>query len=413
VRSEWLPITTLDPDDYTSDSLTCERGDPQLLFMGSTDSEHSESSCLVLVIGSLQGGGAERQLSDMANYWARNGMRVTFATWMGPTVADFYSLDSRVRRVFLNVDIARTALFPHVRSNFQRVLKLRKLLSKTRPHAVLSFVTESNVLTILGSLGLGIRTVVSERVQPAVHLVLPGTWRALRRILYVWSDAVVAQTEEAAHWIQQNCRKKATVIPNALRSLPVASAERERLIIAVGRLTQQKGFDVLLRAFAKVASGFDSWRLVIIGEGDERGKLLLLRSELMLTDSAELLGQSADVATWMARAALVVQPSRFEGFPNVVLEAMGMGAAVISTDCPSGPAVLIEDGINGRLVPVDDVTALAQAMAELMSSQDVRKRLGLEASKVRERFRQDLIMAQWEECLLPLADRSQANARPE
>lgn len=412
MRAEWLPITALDAGDCATDSLTYERGDPQLLFMASTDSERSESSCVVLVIGSLQGGGAERQLSDMANYWARNGMRVIVATWMGPTVEDFYSLDSRVRRVFLNVDIATTALFPHVRSNLQRVLKLRKLLSKTRPHAVLSFVTESNVLTILGSLGLGVRTVVSERVQPAVHLMLPATWRMLRRILYIWSDAVVAQTEEAAHWIQRNCRKKATVIPNALRSLPLASAERERLIIAVGRLTRQKGFDVLLRAFAKVASVFDGWRLVIIGEGDERGKLLLLRSELMLTDRVELPGQSADVATWMARAALVVQPSRFEGFPNVVLEGMGMGAAVISADCPSGPAVLIEDGINGRLVPVDDVAALAQAMAELMSSQDVRKRLGLEASKVRERFRQDLIMAQWEECLLPLAKHSQVNARP-
>lgn len=371
--------------------------------MGNTGSVQSRSSCIVLVIGSLQGGGAERQLSDMANYWAEKRVRVIFATWTGPTVEDFYSLDSNVRRVFLDVDIASTAMFSRIRSNARRVLKLRRLLSKARPHAVLSFLTESNVLTILGSFGLGIRTVVSERVQPALHSMLPPTWQILRRILYTWSDGVVAQTEEAARWIRRNCHKSATVIPNALRSLPPASEDRERLIIAVGRLTRQKGFDLLLRAFAEIAPAFDGWRLVIIGEGEERANLLRLRGELMLSDCVELLGQISDVVSWMARAALVVQPSRFEGFPNVVLEGMGMGAAVISADCPSGPADLIQDGINGRLVAVDDVAALTRAMVDLMSRQDIRERLGREASKVRERFRQDLIMAQWEKCLLPQA----------
>jgi GalNAc-alpha-(1->4)-GalNAc-alpha-(1->3)-diNAcBac-PP-undecaprenol alpha-1,4-N-acetyl-D-galactosaminyltransferase len=363
------------------------------------------------VIGSLQGGGAERQLSEMANYWARRNLRVTLATWSGPKLDDFYSLDCRVHRVFLDVDITSTATFQRVRAHVLRVLKLRKFLSMERPHAVLSFVTESNVLTILASAGLGIRTIVSERTQPALHLMLPPIWQMLRRILYAWSDGIVAQTESAAQWIRRNCRKKATVIPNALRSLPPATDERKRLIIAVGRLSYEKGFDLLLRAFAQVAPAFDDWSVMIIGEGNERANLLRLRSELMLMDRVQLVGQIADVASWMSRAALVVQPSRFEGFPNAVLEAMGMGAAVISADCPSGPAELIEDGISGRLVPVEDVATLAQVMTELMSRQDVRERLGREASKVRARFRQDLIMAQWEECLLPLADHSKINVR--
>jgi GalNAc-alpha-(1->4)-GalNAc-alpha-(1->3)-diNAcBac-PP-undecaprenol alpha-1,4-N-acetyl-D-galactosaminyltransferase len=176
--------------DYATDSRPYRRGKPRLVSMAITDSESSASSCIVLVIGSLQGGGAERQLSDMANYWAAKRVRVIFATWMGPTVNDFYGLDSRVRRVFLDVEITSTAILPRIRSNLRRVLKLRKLLLETRPQAVLSFVTESNVLTILGSLGLGVRTVVSERVQPALHSMLPPTWRMLRRILYTWSDGV-------------------------------------------------------------------------------------------------------------------------------------------------------------------------------------------------------------------------------
>jgi glycosyltransferase involved in cell wall biosynthesis len=380
--------------------------------MPTTDSERTDASRIVLVIGTLQGGGAERQISEMANYWVRKDMRVTLATWSGPEVEDFYSLDRRVNRVFLDVQMEPTAMLSRVRAHMRRVRKLRALLATMRPDAVLSFVTESNVLTILSSLGLGVRTVVSERTQPALHLKLPPLWRMLRRLLYAWSDGIVAQTSAAASWIERHCRKRVRVIANALRSLPAESHDRQRLVIGVGRLSHEKGFDLLLRAFARIARGFDDWRVVIIGEGAERENLLRLRDDLALVDRVEFLGQTADVCSWMARAALMVQPSRYEGFPNAVLEGMGMGAAVISADCHSGPAELIDDGVNGRLVPVDDVATLAVVMAELMSRQDIRERLGREASKVRTQFRQDLIMAQWEEVLLPMGAPAQMNARP-
>jgi glycosyltransferase involved in cell wall biosynthesis len=95
----------------------------------------------------------------------------------------------------------------------------------------------------------------------------------------------------------------------------------------------------------------------------------------------------------------VVQPSRFEGFPNAILESMGMGAAVIATDCPSGPADMIDHNVNGVLVPVDDVAALEGAMAELVSRPERRAALGKQALKVRERYAQDRIMSQWDACL--------------
>ena len=102
--------------------------------------------------------------------------------------------------------------------------------------------------------------------------------------------------------------------------------------------------------------------------GPERERLQQLSEELGLRERVRLLGEIPDVEAWLARAGLVVQPSRFEGFPNAVLEAMALGAAVISADCPAGPAELIRDGLNGRLVPVEDVPALAQAMRELMQT---------------------------------------------
>ncbi len=179
----------------------------------------------------------------------------------------------------------------------------------------------------------------------------------------------------------------------------VAADPKQPLIVAVGRLVRQKGFDLLLKAFANIRGRFPSWRVAIIGEGSERANLLRLCESLELNGHVEFVGKTRDVEGWLAQAGLVVQPSRFEGFPNAVLEAMGVGAAVISADCPAGPADLIEDGVNGRLVPVEDIDALSEAMAQLMSQPELRERLGREASKVRERFRQDLIMDQWERSL--------------
>ena len=356
---------------------------------------------LVLVTGSLQGGGAERQLADMANYWAAKGVSVTFATWTGAEVADFYRLDGGIRRAHLDVPSASGGLVQKIVANVRRVLKLRRLLSLLEPDAVLSFLPESNVLTILAAARLPTRVCIAERAQPASDTTVPPMWRMLRRILYGRSDAIVAQTNDAAEWIRARWRKPAVVIPNSLRAMPAPVQTREPLVVAIGRLTRQKGFDLLLRAMARAVPAFPEWSTVIIGDGVERARLQQLSEELGLRERVRLLGEISDVETWLAKAGMVVQPSRFEGFPNVVLEAMAMGAAVVSADCRAGPADLIEDGVNGRLVPVEDVETLASVMTELMSQPQVRADLGREAMKVRQRFQQDLIMPRWEEVLLP------------
>ena len=114
-----------------------------------------------------------------------------------------------------------------------------------------------------------------------------------------------------------------------------------------------------------------------------------------MNDRVAFLGQVPNVEHWMARAGLVVQPSRFEGFPNAVLEAMATGAPVISADCPSGPSDLISQDVNGVLVPPEDVDALSVAMRRLLLDEQLRLRLGARAREVRERFSADRIMAQW------------------
>jgi GalNAc-alpha-(1->4)-GalNAc-alpha-(1->3)-diNAcBac-PP-undecaprenol alpha-1,4-N-acetyl-D-galactosaminyltransferase len=351
---------------------------------------------LMLVIGSLEGGGAERQLSGMANYWAGGGADVTLATWTGAEVKDFYPLIAGVSRLWLDVRVPRRMPFAGLIASVCRVYKLRRAFRTLRPDVVVSFIDITNIHTVLAASGLGLRVIVAERTHPAIsQAVTSRPWRLLRRIFYSSAYAVVAQTQDAGHWLQRNCRANVKVIPNFLRDLPQLQCDRELMIIAVGRLSWEKGFDTLMQAFAKLAADFPNWRVCIIGDGVERQALAQLRDELNLAERVEFIGEVQQVEHWMARAGLLVHPSRREGFPNAVLEAMGMGLAVVCADCQAGPSELIEDGRNGRLVPVGDVDALARAMSELMISPLLRERMGREARKVRKLYSQDAIMDKW------------------
>jgi glycosyltransferase involved in cell wall biosynthesis len=280
---------------------------------------------------------------------------------------------------------------------------------------VLSFIDVPNILTILAAWGLELRVVVSERgcqyratgesKEPWLYS-LSFHWQLLRKLLYSRADSVTALNADTARWIERECGTAVKVIPNGIRELPNLEIERESLVLGVGRLKAEKGFDLLLRAFATVLPQFPEWRLVIVGDGRDKAKLMDLRKHLDLSGSVEFLGLVSDVEVWMARAGLVVAPSRSEAFGNVILESMAMGAPVLSTAC-FGPVSIIDDGVNGMLVSIDDAAALATAMAELMSKPSLRRRLGDEATKVRERFRQDKVMEMWERCLVPGDERPQ------
>ena len=371
--------------------------------MTGLDSRHGDRPPykVVLVISSLQGGGAERVLSDMANYWAARGLCVTLATWSGHETKDFFAVDPAVGRAWLNVVSHNKTSVNKLCAHIRRVRKLRKLLMDVRPDVVVSFIDWSNVLTIVAARGLGVRLIVSERIHPGYNSGLSRPWKVMRKLLYRRAQAVVAQTDDAASWLRRKCGATTWTIPNPLRKLPDFLVQREPLILAVGRLSKQKGFDLLLRAFAGLCREFCSWQMMIVGAGPEKTALMKLRDDLGLETQVQFLEPIKDIELLMSRAGLVVQPSRFEGFPNVVLEAMGMGAPVISAECPSGPATIIQDNKNGRLVPVDDVAELAEAMRELLSQPDLRSRMGNEAMKVRQRFSQDVVMKTWEMCLFP------------
>lgn len=353
---------------------------------------------VMLVISALGSGGAERVMSDMANYWASCGITVQLVTFSSADVKDFFPLDSRVRRLHLSRRRTTRGPLDKIKFNISRLSLLRQVVQQERPDAVLSFMDSTNVLTILACTGLNIPVVVSVRNDP-VKRQLPFAWHYARRWIYRHAQHVVAQSSAVADWLRKECRANVTVIPNPLRQLPAIAHERERLILAVGRLIPEKGHDVLLQAFSNLAHDYPDWNLAILGDGPLRQQLSEQRATLGLEGRVEMPGNVGNVEEWLARASIFVQSSRSEGFPNALLEAIGMGTAAISTDCAHGPSELIESGRNGLLVPVDDVPAMAAAIGKLICNESLRISYGKAAKFTSTQFSQRSVMSMWE-CLL-------------
>jgi GalNAc-alpha-(1->4)-GalNAc-alpha-(1->3)-diNAcBac-PP-undecaprenol alpha-1,4-N-acetyl-D-galactosaminyltransferase len=347
-----------------------------------------------------RGGGAERVLCWLANHWAERGHSVWVVTFRS-LAEESYALKSGISRVSLE------HVLPHpnspVRHRLQRNIKwiraIRDFVGRAEPEVVVSLADQINVLVLLALRGLGVPAVVSDRADPAMHK-MHVVFQVLRLTSYHLADAVVVQTDSVRRWFARRALGSLVeVIPNAAmwNDLPRKTstpARDGRRVVAIGRLAHQKGHDLLIDAFARIAASFPGWELWIYGEGPERRRLEQLVENRGLR--VRLAGLVENVGDVFAEAELFVLSSRYEGFPNALLEAMAHGVAVVSFDCPSGPAEIIRHGIDGILVPALDVSALAKAMGTLMASEETRRRFGSRAVEVRERFSEKHVLEQWD-----------------
>jgi GalNAc-alpha-(1->4)-GalNAc-alpha-(1->3)-diNAcBac-PP-undecaprenol alpha-1,4-N-acetyl-D-galactosaminyltransferase len=360
---------------------------------------------IALVISTLRAGGSERVMSIMANHWASRDTEVSIITLSSKT-SDCYGLHPSVRRVGLDLLSTPAHIGQALRSNIQRMNRLRHELRSSRPDVVISFGDATNVLMLIASLGLGIRVIISERTDPR-HCPIGSAWAGLRSLLYRRANAVVVQSYAVRDWASRLVEAKALhVIPNPVKPVlngsefPSIRQGSARTVVAMGRLGKEKRFDLLLRAFERCTRKHSDWSLIVLGEGQERRPLEALAGNLGITDRVRFSGQVSEPAVVLRRADLFVLSSRYEGFPNALLEAMACGLAVIATDCPSGPREIIREGVDGVLVPPNDLDALASSMDRLMEDQAERQRLGANAVEVIERFGVQKIMNMWDDLLV-------------
>lgn len=353
---------------------------------------------VTLVIYSLGGGGAERVMSIMANYWATHGWDVTLLVLVDRQTAPFYQLEPQIKLQQLGIAGDSTNVIAAIQAGIHRVKTLRSAIVASEPDVVISFMNTVNVLTLLALWNLKIPTIVSEHIYPT-FTDANKVWQILMKWTYRHADLVTLLTQSALLFYPAAQGYRSIVIPNPVLT-PAKKVTTDRLlptptIIAMGRLHPQKGFDLLLKAFAKIQAKYPDWHLTILGEGTIRPELEELRSQLGLSERVHLPGSVSNVNDYLRQAELFALSSRFEGFPMAVCEAMACGLPVLSTDCLSGPRDIIRDGIDGVLVPVDNVDALAAGLDALMSDPLKRQQLAKAAPQVLERFGLDRVMAKW------------------
>ena len=327
---------------------------------------------------SLAGGGAERVMLTLTNYFAERGHLVDlvlsyrtgeYEKAVHPAVAVF-SLNTP-RRVLATPRLAR-------------------YLRTRRPEALLTTIYSLPAVLAKRVARVPTRIIIREANTPTQVLQSPlmsrkaaFTTRWGIRLLYPHADAIVAVSKGVASDIARLTHvppQKLHIIYNPVISDAMLQQSYEPLahpwfqpnqppvVLAVGRLTYQKGFDTLLRAFAQVVQQLEA-RLVILGEGEEHNRLQQLAEQLGIASFVDLPGFDLNPFRYMRRAGVFVLASRYEGLPNVLIQALACGCAVVSTDCPSGPREILDGGRYGALVAVDDVVGLAVAIGRVLQGE--------------------------------------------
>jgi GalNAc-alpha-(1->4)-GalNAc-alpha-(1->3)-diNAcBac-PP-undecaprenol alpha-1,4-N-acetyl-D-galactosaminyltransferase len=353
------------------------------------------------VIHSLDGGGAERVMAGLASRLQQRGHACTLIT-LDDGRKDRHEVDTKVVRVPLDVMKPNANKWQAVLNNLARIRRLRQAIRNSQPDVILSFCDVTNVLTLLSTRGLSAPVVISERSDPALQLI-PWPWSRLRPKLYRSATTIIALTTTSAQTLARWSRTVPIVIPSAVDKPPCSDGcssptNQAKWILGVGRLEYEKGFDRLVSAFAMLASRFPEWNLRIVGEGSQRQNLERMIQDADLTGRVELPGWQRPIWPSYAHSDLFVLPSRYEGFPSALLEAMASGMAVISVDCESGPRAIVRNGIDGQLVPNDE-NALVQAMKHCMSDDSLRQTLGQAASNITDRFGWNAMVTAYEQVL--------------
>ena len=347
----------------------------------------------MVVISSLPRGGAERVVSTLTLEWCKYH-EVTIALFDGARPA--YRYGGRI--VDLRLPAMRTRLKKAYRV-WERSLGLARLFQRERPDRIVSFMESANFPTIVAALATGFldRLLVSVRNNPSeiailYRVLIPWVYRAPAKVV-----ALSKGVKGALEGIRVPA-EKVWAIPNPLVPEVVAIYAAQspfiaRFILGAGRLHAQKGFDRLLSAFSNVNQS--DLHLVILGEGDERTRLVAQTHDLGIESRVHFPGVVTDIWAWYQYAQCFVLSSRYEGFSNVLMEAMASGCPAVSFDCQYGPAEVIEHGKSGLLVPQDDVNALTEVIVQVLSDRTLRMRLSAEGRKRASAFAVEEIAPLW------------------
>jgi len=386
---------------------------------------------IAMYIGSLQKGGAERVMCNLADYFFEEGYKVTLVTtylakeehdvkhaawkrvpagapgaelvmdpnedpaWVDPDGGE----SGGIKRVFSA--LLKSEQKDRVTNLRLRSKKLRDIWKKINPDLILSFSGKNNIMALLTATRDGYKVVVSCRADPDIEY---GSKSMKASMLATFGRAagIVVQSNGAKKRFPAFIQKKCQILPNSINPSFMRKryiGEREKAIVMVARFHPNKNHAMVMEAFKEATQeAHQDFSLVFYGDGPERARLQRLAVTLGIEGRVVFAGNITHVAEHIEKAMIFVLASDHEGMPNSLIEAMSLGLSCISTDCPcGGPRDLIKDGENGILVPVGDKKAMTVAMKRLIEDTAYRESLGKNATELQKKLSPDVVNQMWKE----------------
>ena len=345
-------------------------------------------------ISSLSSGGAEHVLTNLAANFAEHGMDVSITSY--EKRPQFYEVASNVK---LNkYDFTNKSKLAEWFCDFRAT---KKHLRERTADVAISFLSRCNFMLILAGLFSKTKIIVCDRNN--LLRKYPKYVFDMTCFLYRFADIVCVQTNEMKAFYPHYLQNKIVVLENPLDFDEMAAQckgqnlEKEIIVISVGRLEKQKDFVTLIMAFKKVADLYPEWKLKIYGQGNRKDELQGLIERENLTTNIRLCGVTHTPFLEMRKAKIFVLSSFYEGFPNVLCEAMHAGLPCVSTKCECGPSELINDGKNGFLVQIGNINQMAEKIIALIENEELRSSMGKEAERATERLGREVICQKWRE----------------
>ncbi|MDR0220794.1 MAG: glycosyltransferase [Lachnospiraceae bacterium] len=355
---------------------------------------------LAVFVSSLARGGTERVVANLVEYMSGRGHQVTVVTPYQREAE--YTLPAAAKRVISDIS-ADEAAGKRLGNFWRRFRKLRNVWLSEKPDVILSFIGKNNMMAIITSRRLGIPVAVAVRAPFPVEY--PTRLEAcLAKFLFRYANGVILQTAASQSFFPPAVRRRVQVLRNPVAPQfmrPRYEGAREKTVVAVGRTVGFKNHRMLIQAFAKVAGQFPEHRLLIYGEGELRERLKAEAASLGVAERVDLPGNSDCLWEDIYRASVYVLCSNYEGSPNSLIEAMLLGLPCIATDCPGGGvAELVEDGVNGLLIPMRDLAKLTESLRYLLENPAVAEALGREAHRLQSLYAPEVVYGEWERYLM-------------
>ncbi|MCB0464009.1 MAG: glycosyltransferase family 4 protein [Flavobacteriaceae bacterium] len=350
---------------------------------------------IAFLVYNLELGGAQRVVSTLANYFS-NIYDVTIITIVKSNV--FYSLNDAVKILHCREnEIQKSNIVQSLKTNYKLYKSIKQILRDNDIDILISFMTTANVLGALAANSLKIPSLISERTNP--YIEGPNSiWKKLVDYTYPKADYTIVQSQLVKDYYKEIIDdNKIVVLPNPLSveltKTKNPSIEKENIILNVGRLVSSKDQTLLIKAFSNITN--ESWKLIFVGDGPMLNEYKALVSDLNQQNNIVFVGKIDDMSSYYNSSKIFAFTSKYEGFPNALIEAMYFELACISTDCPSGPSELISHGENGYLIKIGDQKNLELHLSELMNNESLSKKIGKKGFETAAQYQANEVADMW------------------